>query len=127
MTIQSVKILLIEDDQDDAILFEETVSEVDDDLKVDMHTVDNLEDGIEYLSSDLPDIVFLDLSLPGTQGLDTFLTLHNQFPTLQIVILTGFIHDSLADEARKLGALDYLVKGEINGDSLSKVIRLALE
>jgi CheY-like chemotaxis protein len=124
---KTVNILLIEDDQDDAVLFEETLSEVEDDLKPKLSSVESLEDGIEHLTSNDTHLVFLDLSLPGTTGLDTFITLHNQFPNIPIVILTGFIHDSLADEARKMGAQDYLVKGDITGESLSGVIRFATE
>jgi DNA-binding NarL/FixJ family response regulator len=124
---RTVNILLIEDDQDDAVLFEETLSEVEDDLKPKLSSVESLEDGIEHLSSTDTHLVFLDLSLPGTTGLDTYVTLHNQFPNIPIVILTGFIHDSLADEARKMGAQDYLVKGDITGESLSNVIRFATE
>jgi DNA-binding NtrC family response regulator len=126
-SVKSINILLIEDDNDDAILFEETLSEVDSDLKPKLSTVESLEDGIEHLSSSDVQLVFLDLSLPGTTGLDTFVALHDQFPNVPIVILTGFIHDSLADEARKMGAQDYLVKGDITGESLSQVIRSATE
>ena len=122
-----VNILLIEDDQDDAILFEETLSEVEDDLKPKLSSVESLEDGIEHLTTTDTHLVFLDLSLPGTTGLETYTTLHNQFPNIPIVILTGFIHDSMADEARKMGAQDYLVKGDITGESLSNVIRFATE
>jgi two-component system, sensor histidine kinase len=123
----SLNILLIEDDQDDAVLFEETLSEIEDDIQPKLSAVESLEDGIEHLSSTDTHLVFLDLSLPGTTGLDTFITLHNQFPNIPIVILTGFIHDSLADEARKMGAHDYLVKGDITGESLTQVIRQATE
>ncbi|GEM_PF-2898174 len=126
-TTRNVKLLLIEDDQDDALLFEETLSSVDDSLKVKMEWVDSLEEGLERIVGGGYDVIFLDLSLPGTHGIDTFLTLHNQYPILPIVILTGFTHDSFADEARRQGAHDYLVKGDIDGDALTRVLTSLFE
>ncbi|HTL70838.1 MAG TPA: response regulator [Candidatus Eisenbacteria bacterium] len=122
-----LRALLIEDDSDDALMFEETLAGVDKSLKVKMEWVDGLEDGLERLAANSYDIVFLDLSLPGTQGIDTFLTLRDQFPSTPIVILTGFTHDSFADEARTQGAHEYLVKGDIDGALLTRVIRSAVE
>jgi CheY-like chemotaxis protein len=122
-----VRALLIEDDSDDALVFEETLNGVDPSLKVKMEWVDGLEDGLERLAAGSYDIVFLDLSLPGTQGIDTFLTLRDQYPSTPIVILTGFTHDSFADEARSQGAHEYLVKGDIDGPMLTRVIKSAVE
>lgn len=122
-----VKILLIEDDQDDALMLEETLAGVDKAYDVKMQWVDSLEEGIDRINGGDFDLIFLDLSLPGTTGIDTFLTLRDQYPTMPIVILTGFTHDSFADEARQQGAHDYLVKGDIDGDTITRVIRSVLE
>jgi two-component system, cell cycle response regulator len=127
MKPQTVKILVIEDDQDDALLFEEALAEVDKSFKPKMEWVESLEDGVDRISSSAYDLVFLDLSLPGTHGIDTFLSLRDQFPNLPIVILTGFTHDSFADEARRQGAREYLVKGELDGEVLTRVIQSVLE
>lgn len=123
---RKLNVLLIEDDSDDALMLEETIATVDKDLKIKLEWVESLEDGMDRLSSGSYDMIFLDLSLPGTYGIDTFLSLHSRFPNIPIVILTGFTHDSFADEARREGAHDYLVKGDVTGESLTRVIREAV-
>lgn len=124
---KKIQVLLIEDDSDDALMLEETLAEVDKEFKVKLDWVESLEEGLDRIGSGAYDMVFLDLSLPGTHGIDTFLSLHDRFPQVPVVILTGFTHDSFADEARQKGAHDYLVKGDVDGETLTRLFREATE
>ena len=73
------------------------------------------------------DLVLLDLSLPDSQGFDTFARVHAQAPDLPIVVVTGSNDEMLAVQAVQAGAQDYLVKGEIDSGLLSRAMRYAIE
>jgi signal transduction histidine kinase len=95
--------------------------------------VDNLNDAFDALESDPYDLVLLDLGLPESKGIDTllsmteFLTEHEGVRPVPVVVLTGLKDRETALEAIQAGAQDYLVKGNIDGESLERAIRYALE
>lgn len=86
-----------------------------------------LADGLERGARGGVDAVLLDLNLPDSQGVETFVRLSAQLPTLPVVILTISDDDALATEALRQGAQDYLVKSQIDSELLSRVIRYAVE
>ena len=126
MIDNSIKILLIEDDPGDVCLLQETLSEVDE-VRFEVNFVDRLSSGIEKLTIGGFDIVLLDLSLPDSQGLDTFVKLHKNFANVPVVILTGIDDEKLATRAVQKGAQDYLVKAQLNKYLLVRTIRYAIE
>jgi signal transduction histidine kinase len=73
------------------------------------------------------DIVLLDLGLPDSQGLDTFARAYAHAPEVPIIVLTSSDDESLALEAVRKGAQDYLVKGEIDRHTLTLSMRYAIE
>ena len=64
------------------------------------------------------DVVLLDLFLPDSQGLQSFVQVHTQSPDVPIVVLSGMNDESLALDTVKQGAQDYLVKGQVHGTVL---------
>jgi len=68
------------------------------------------EAGIEVVKSLPPDLVVLDVRLPGMNGLETFKAIHEIAPKLQVIIMTAFGTTDTAIEATKLGAFDYVLK-----------------
>jgi diguanylate cyclase (GGDEF)-like protein len=73
------------------------------------------------------DIMLLDLSLPDARGLDTVKKARALFPALPIIVMTGLDDEDVAVQAVKLGAQDYLVKGEYDLRGLVRTIRHAIE
>lgn len=127
MDSKHTRILLIEDDPDDALLIHENLSQAADSFfTFELKEVATLKEGLEALS-DPPDIVLLDLSLPDSQGLETFLRAHAQSPAVPIVVLTGNADETFALEAVRQGAQDYLVKGSASGKVILRSIRYAIE
>lgn len=72
------------------------------------------------------DIILLDLHLPDSQGLQTYLDCRTQAPHTPIVILTVTSDDALAFEAIKRGAQDFLVKKEVDEKVILRAIRYSL-
>lgn len=74
----------------------------------------------------LPDLILLDIKMPGLDGMATFRRLKKIYPEVVVVILTGCGTIATAREAMKLGAFDYVTK-PLNPPFLKTVIRDALE
>lgn len=121
-----IRILLIEDNPADARLLKEMLAEITD-VSFNLERVERLSDGLERLKEGGVDIVLLDLTLPDSRGLDTFLALEKQAPSVPITVLSGLDDATLAIQAVREGAQDYLVKGRIDSSLLVRVIRYSIE
>jgi signal transduction histidine kinase len=73
------------------------------------------------------DIVLLDMGLPDGHGLDTVRRVHAAAPSVPVIVLTGLDDETLAAEAMKEGAQDYLIKGQIENRALPRALRHAIE
>lgn len=69
----------------------------------------------------------MDLNLPDSQGIDTFNSMNKDAPELPIIILTGLLDEDLAINIVSEGAQDYLVKGQIDKQLLSRSIKYSIE
>ncbi len=73
------------------------------------------------------DIVLLDLSLPDSSGLQTFISISEELPNIPIVVLTGLKDDAVAARAIKYGAQDFVHKSALNEEALRRIIRYSIE
>jgi two-component system sensor histidine kinase UhpB len=121
-----MKILLIEDNPGDARLIREMLADTGNQGFA-IEWVPRLRDGLERLDQGGIDLVLLDLGLPDSRGLDTFIKVHAQAPQVPCVILTGLADESLGLSAVRQGAQDYLVKGATDAKALLRAIRYATE
>ncbi|MGZ3639544.1 MAG: response regulator, partial [Ktedonobacterales bacterium] len=71
-----------------------------------------------------PDVVLMDLIMPGMGGVAAIAALHARWPELQLLALTSFPEGSQVEEALRAGAIGYLLK-DVAVDELAKAIRLA--
>jgi len=122
----SLRILQIEDDSGDADYLRELMSEVKG-VHTKMTLAGTLSEGLERLSRGNLDIVLLDLGLPDSRGLETFIRVHTPNPDIPIIVLTGLHDEELALSAMRSGAQDYLVKGQADSRLLLKSILYAIE
>ena len=112
---------------------------IDDDPRIRSSLVDTLEleafevvsagdaeTALQQVSADLPEVVLLDLRLPGLDGMEALRKLKEIAPQLPIVILTGFGDVPSAVEAMRLGAYDFLNK-PVGPEKILIVVRRALE
>lgn len=121
-----IKILLIEDNPGDVRLLQEHLMEVKS-VQFRLKQVDRLSQGLQQLQENRFDVILLDLSLPDTQGLETFFTLYDRVRNTPIVVITGLNDETVAINAVQSGAQDYLVKDQVDGDVLARSIRYAIE
>jgi serine phosphatase RsbU (regulator of sigma subunit) len=115
--------LLVEDDDGDALLVEELLLEVG--AAVIVQRARSLSQA-KVLLADAA-CVLLDLGLPDSQGLNGLRQLLQADPEAAVVVLTGEADEYLGERAVRAGAQDYLVKGEVAGHMLDRVIRYAVE
>ncbi|HEX5119078.1 MAG TPA: SpoIIE family protein phosphatase [Pseudonocardiaceae bacterium] len=116
-------VLLIEDDDGDALLVAEQLQEAA--ASVTMHRVRSLGEAKPLLPG--VGCVLLDLGLPDTTGLDGLRWLRQHVPDVAVVVLTGLADEHRGEQAVAAGAQDYLVKGQVDGRLLARVIRYAVE
>jgi DNA-binding NtrC family response regulator len=68
------------------------------------------EAGVAMIKKQLPDLVILDMRLPGMNGFETFKLIHEIEPKLPVIIMTAYGTTETAIEATKMGAFDYILK-----------------
>jgi PAS domain S-box-containing protein len=86
-----------------------------------------IRDAYTLLTGKAIDVVLLDLTLPDSFGLHTFIHLKPVVQRIPVIILTGMSDTNVALEAIKEGAQDYLVKGELTEGLLAKAIQYSME
>jgi serine phosphatase RsbU (regulator of sigma subunit) len=118
-----VQVLLVEDDDGDAVLVSELLREVG--AAVVVHRARSLTQAKSLVSGAA--CVLLDLGLPDSQGLNGLRQLLQLEPEAAVVVLTGEASEHLGERAVRAGAQDYLVKGDVAGHMLNRVIRYAVE
>ena len=121
-----IKVLLVEDDPEYAYLMREMLAIVRE-APIDLECTDRLSTGLERLTAGDIDVVLLDLSLPDSQGVDTFIKMHAQTPDVPIIVLSGFNDEALSIQIVQEGAQDYLVKGREDSNLLAHAILHAVE
>jgi serine phosphatase RsbU (regulator of sigma subunit) len=118
-----VQVLLVEDDDGDALLVGELLHEVG--AAVVVRRARSLTQAKALVSEAA--CILLDLGLPDSQGLNGLRQLLQLEPEAAIVMLTGQASEHLGEQAVRAGAQDYLVKGDVAGHQLNRVIRYAVE
>ena len=120
------QVLLIEDNPADVLLLREAL-EQDPLASFQVTTAERLKAGVELLQENDFDVILLDLGLPDSQGLDTFIKLHKESPKTPVVILSGLMDEELAFRAIQFGAQDYLVKRQEAWNTAARTVRYAIE
>ncbi|MBU0988522.1 MAG: sigma-54 dependent transcriptional regulator [Proteobacteria bacterium] len=116
------KILIIDDDDQLRKSFEKLLTE--ENYRV--ICAASGEAGLKMVPEVMPDLVILDMRLPGMNGMETFRAIHEIEPKLPVVIMTAYGTTETAIEATKLGAFDYILK-PFDIPEMLKIIEQALE
>jgi len=115
-------ILIVDDDAQLRQSFEKL-------LNAEGHTIKTAASGeaaISLVQAAVPDLVIMDVRMPGMSGLEAFRAIHEIEPKLPVIIMTAFGTTDTAIEATKLGAFEYVLKPPEIPDILA-LISQALE
>ena len=119
-----IRLLLVEDDDGDALLVEELLAISG--AHVEIERAVSLAEARRAKLGRI-DCVLLDLDLPDAHGLAALHKLKTERADLAVLVLTGLDDEQRGMEAVGAGAQDYLVKGQIDGQGLSRAVRYAVE
>jgi len=125
---EPIKVLVIEDDPDDAALIQHYLRQPGSpEARLEVDCAGGLAEGIRRLKEESYDAVLIDLMLPDSHGIQTFLELQKGRGDVPILVMTGLEDVTTAVEAMRLGAQDYLVKGTSDARLLKRAIRYGIE
>src|SRR4051812_36088427 len=113
MTIPVVRILLIEDDEEDYFFFKDLLSEIKGQRFI-IEWASSFESGRQGILKQEHDIYFLDYRLGAGTGLDLLKEMVSEACTKPMILLTGYGEHEVDLEAMRVGASDYLVKDQVN-------------
>ncbi len=125
MVSNNFNVLLVEDNLSDIILIKTMLSESKE--KFDLKFAETLGEALQILDNEDFDVMLLDLGLPDSQGFKTFTKILNEIPGLPIIIITGLEDETLGVKAVKIGAQDFLIKGQMDSKLLSRSLKYAIE
>ena len=74
-----------------------------------------------------PDIVFMDIKMPGMDGLTLSESILNKFPNIEIIVLTAYPDFEFAKKALKLGVTDFLIKHELTSDMVKESVMKSID
>lgn len=120
-------LLLIEDSLLDARLVQESIHDNQFGAYIDVNHVETLAAGIEALAEREYDCILLDLGLPDGRGPVNVQRLRELPTDITIVVMTGDDSDESGLQAIHYGAQEYLIKGQIAGDALIRILRHSME
>jgi diguanylate cyclase (GGDEF)-like protein len=124
---KTIRILLIEDDEDDYLILRDFLFDIDNQGKYQLDWVQSYQEGITKIELAEHDIYLVDHYLGTESGLDLLQEAFRAGCQEPIIIITGRSDREIDEAALMAGATDYLVKGQINGQLLERSIRYALE
>jgi NarL family two-component system response regulator LiaR len=121
-TSQSIRLMIV----DDHTMVRRglgTILKVFDDLQL-VGEAESGEAAIQLCAEVLPDVILMDMSLPGMDGAMATRAIRKKLPQTQVIVLTSFKDGKLIKQALEAGAIGYLLK-DVSADDLVQAIRSA--
>jgi len=103
---KDIKVLLVDDER----AFVDTLAQRLKMRELNVSTVYDGEQALSYVKGIEPDVMVLDLKMPGLHGIEVLREVKKDFPHMQVIILTGHGTDRDAEEAKRLGGFDFMRK-----------------
>lgn len=120
--MKNLKILLVDDEEEFVITLAERLE-----LRgLQARAALNGEAALQMIEADTPEIVILDVMMPGIGGFEVLRRIKNQYPQLPVILLTGRGSEKEGIKGMQLGAFDYLMK-PLNIEELIKKMQEAIE
>ena len=114
--MEHMKIMLVDDEE--RLL--STTKKLFKKIGIDVLTATSGKEALRLLEIEEVPVIFLDIKMPGMDGMETLQRIKKTYPLSEVIILTGHATMESAVEGLKLGALDFLIKPVGMKDFLSK-------
>ncbi|OGP58239.1 MAG: hypothetical protein A2162_00850 [Deltaproteobacteria bacterium RBG_13_52_11b] len=101
----SKRILIVDDDQGILDSFEVLLGD-----RYDLVKAENGIEALRILENDPPQLMFLDIRMPGLDGIDILRRLHQGRKNVDVVVITAIDQEKTEEEAKSLGVIEYLKK-----------------
>jgi diguanylate cyclase (GGDEF)-like protein len=121
-----IRILLVEDNPSDVFVVSGLLGD-NVNIEYEIHHARTQSDALAMLAENNFDVCLLDLTLPDTSGFSALIDIQEKAQDMPVLILTGFKDTSMAKRAVGRGAQDYLLKDELEKNSLMRAIDYAIE
>ncbi|SFM63481.1 response regulator [Thermodesulforhabdus norvegica] len=118
--MEKIKVLLVDDEKEFVDALRERLEIRD----LPSGVAYNGEQALQIVEDEIPDVMVLDLKMPGIDGMEVLRRIRKAYPEVQVIILTGHGSEKDEEEARRLGAFEYLQK-PVDIDELVRLLRLA--
>jgi DNA-binding NarL/FixJ family response regulator len=115
-----IKLLLADDQQlfsDNLKLMLETLTE---DIRV-VGIAENGETAVKLAEKIAPDLILMDVRMPGMDGVQATKIIHQNYPEIKIVMLTTFLDDTYVEDALQYGAYGYILKNIRSEDLIASI------
>jgi CheY-like chemotaxis protein len=121
---QPIRILLIDDDLDDKVLFIEALADIDE--TIDCEYYNNGEQALRWLTTTgiLPDYIFLDLNMPKMNGIEVLKAIKSdrRISAIPVIIYSTSRNDLHQLEVKKMGAALYIIKPYSLADLKNEIV-----
>lgn len=124
--ITDINVLLLDDDEDDFIIVEDMLEELNGAFNLTVEWEPDYKAALQKLSEKTYDICLVDFRLGKFSGLDFIEAVRKSGDDIPLILLTGQGDSEIDYKAMKLGASDYLVKGQFDAGLLGRSIRYAI-
>jgi signal transduction histidine kinase len=126
MAQESLKILIVEDDEDDAFFIKDILKEGLGEPAPLIDHYSSIDSSLKQLNPFNYDLAMFDYRLGEINGIELLRNIRKQGCDIPIILFTGQGDQEVAVEAMKAGATDYLTKGKLSIESVTQSIRYAL-
>ncbi len=128
MSEKQIRVLIVDDNPDDRALYQRLLRRTND-YQFEIIAADSGDEGLDLCRSERPDCVLLDYRMPDLDGLQflTELAKRQKDAAVPLIMVTGQGDESVAVQAMKNGAQDYLIKGNMASQDLQRAILNAIE
>ncbi len=108
------KIMVVDDNEPLRSLVKELLNIYAPDCEI--ITAENGEKSIAVAKEMEPDVIFMDLKMPGMNGIEATAKIKSFLPSSRVVILTGFVDNKLLEDAKSAGACHYMLKNTMHNE-----------
>lgn len=123
---ESIKVLVIDDSEDDRMLYRRALNKSTD-TSYTIIEADDGDEGLRLIEEAQPACILLDYSMPGRDGVEVLKRIRIKHLFVPVVMLTGQGNERVAVTAIQEGAQNYIAKSTITPEALQRVIRVAIE